>query len=426
MDINKNNSNSGKDGDNKNEQFKKSREIDVAAQDIGNWWRKTYVFIKKTQVKTWQGVFVISFFAGAAAAVIWTVSLRMQTSSTATGEMAYLALQSGVGTIQKDGTFTADIILNTNGSAVVVAKTVVNYIPQDFQLTAVDTQSGIFGVAECPAGSSISALCAIVDRDNLAGKVTVTVAKPSPGVTSSSGKIAGLTFKALRSVAPIADNIKLSYLSSGDYTDSDVILKGDSGADILDRVTNLRMTVSGGNEAVTCSSHSYSDWTPCQLGSQSRTLVSSLPDGCSGGEPVAALTQSCYEPAEACEFEYSDWGICQSNNTQTRTVISTSPEGCSGENTETLSRSCSQISLKLSTSSKIKSSKLKLAVTTVKKERPLVKVYVNDQLKGTYRADKKGKLSKNITVNRGANIVRVDAISGSKSSSISKTVIRTK
>ncbi|MBL7045173.1 MAG: hypothetical protein ISR98_01055, partial [Parcubacteria group bacterium] len=39
-------------------------------------------------------------------------------------------------------------------------------------------------------------------------------------------------------------------------------------------------------------------------------------------------------------FTYSDWGACQSNNTQTRTVTSSTPEGCVGGNPVT-SQSCS-------------------------------------------------------------------------------------
>jgi len=41
----------------------------------------------------------------------------------------------------------------------------------------------------------------------------------------------------------------------------------------------------------TCTSWTYSDWSSCSNGTQTRTVVSSLPSGCSGGSPV--LSQSC-------------------------------------------------------------------------------------------------------------------------------------
>jgi hypothetical protein len=37
------------------------REVDELSQDIGDWWGKTFVFIKKTRIKTWKGIFVIAF-----------------------------------------------------------------------------------------------------------------------------------------------------------------------------------------------------------------------------------------------------------------------------------------------------------------------------------------------------------------------------
>jgi hypothetical protein len=49
-----------------------------------------------------------------------------------------------------------------------------------------------------------------------------------------------------------------------------------------------------------CTTFTFSDWGACQANStQSRTVVSALPDGCTGGSPV--LTQSCtYTPPADC------------------------------------------------------------------------------------------------------------------------------
>lgn len=53
---------------------KNQRPIDEAAQEALSWWDKSFVFIKKTQVKTWQAVFITAFVAGAAVTLVWTVS----------------------------------------------------------------------------------------------------------------------------------------------------------------------------------------------------------------------------------------------------------------------------------------------------------------------------------------------------------------
>ncbi|MCM2263555.1 MAG: hypothetical protein NDI73_00015 [Desulfuromonadales bacterium] len=41
----------------------------------------------------------------------------------------------------------------------------------------------------------------------------------------------------------------------------------------------------------TCESFTYSDWSTCSNGTQTRTVISSLPSGCTGGTPI--LSQAC-------------------------------------------------------------------------------------------------------------------------------------
>jgi hypothetical protein len=90
----------------------------------------------------------------------------------------------------------------------------------------------------------------------------------------------------------------------------------------------------------TCESFTYSDWGACQAdGTQTRTALTSSPEGCTGGKPV--LSQPCtYTPPATCtSFTYSDWGACQSDGTQTRTALTSSPEGCAG-GSPLLSQAC--------------------------------------------------------------------------------------
>jgi len=78
-----------------------------------------------------------------------------------------------------------------------------------------------------------------------------------------------------------------------------------------------------------CSSYTYSAWSTCINGTQTRTVTSSLPAGCSGGvAPI--LTQSCVViPVLCTSYIYSAWSTCV-NNVQTRTVTGYLPSGCSG------------------------------------------------------------------------------------------------
>ena len=97
---------------------------------------------------------------------------------------------------------------------------------------------------------------------------------------------------------------------------------------------------------VTCTSFTYSTWTPAVCpasGQQTRTVVSSAPAGCTGGTPV--LTQTCTPPppppVTCTSFTYSTWSpaVCPANGQQTRTVVSSAPAGCTG-GTPVLTQTC--------------------------------------------------------------------------------------
>jgi len=89
---------------------------------------------------------------------------------------------------------------------------------------------------------------------------------------------------------------------------------------------------------VVCTSFTYSDWSLCSSsGQQTRTVISSLPNSCTGGNSV--LTQSCtYTPPACVSWTYSDWDACI-NNQQTRTITSSQPVNCTGGN-PILSQGC--------------------------------------------------------------------------------------
>ncbi|MFA6194654.1 MAG: hypothetical protein WC719_02830 [Patescibacteria group bacterium] len=70
--------------------------------------------------------------------------------------------------------------------------------------------------------------------------------------------------------------------------------------------------------------YTYTNWSACQSDHlQTRTLLTTLPGGCTG-TPVTS--QTC----ATCVYTYSAWGACQSDHTQTRTVTSVLPSVCYG------------------------------------------------------------------------------------------------
>ena len=80
-----------------------------------------------------------------------------------------------------------------------------------------------------------------------------------------------------------------------------------------------------------CTDYTYTAWSPCPPdGTETRTVISSFPAGCSGGAAPVTSQVCTYLPPTCSSFTYSAWEPCQVNGTQTRTVVSSSPSGCAG------------------------------------------------------------------------------------------------
>ncbi len=80
-----------------------------------------------------------------------------------------------------------------------------------------------------------------------------------------------------------------------------------------------------------CTDYTYSPWSACVNGQQIRTVIGNIPAGCTGTPSIQPqLTQSCTAPPAACtDYTYSPWSACV-NGQQTRTVIGNIPAGCTG------------------------------------------------------------------------------------------------
>jgi hypothetical protein len=89
-----------------------------------------------------------------------------------------------------------------------------------------------------------------------------------------------------------------------------------------------------------CVSHTYSEFSACVNGTETRTLLTSTPEGCSGGDPQI-LSQTC---ATCTSIVYSDFGACQPTNLQYRTIVAASPLGCVGGGiTPALTQACTYV-----------------------------------------------------------------------------------
>lgn len=89
-------------------------------------------------------------------------------------------------------------------------------------------------------------------------------------------------------------------------------------------------------ETPVCTSFEYSNWTACLNNNQTRTINSSFPNDCAGGNPV--LSQNCTIPVCNENWTCSSWSSCYSNS-QSRTC--TDSNSCNTTiNKPILSQSC--------------------------------------------------------------------------------------
>jgi hypothetical protein len=102
---------------------------------------------------------------------------------------------------------------------------------------------------------------------------------------------------------------------------------GCTGSPVLGQACNYLPPASA------CTSFTYSAYGTCQSSNtQTRTVLTSSPASCTGGSPITsqACTYVPPAPATCTSFTYSAYGTCQSSNTQTRTVLTSSPASCTG------------------------------------------------------------------------------------------------
>ena len=322
-----------------NRKNKNSKKEEIGALAKNTWfsWKDNVVLVSKTKIRTWKAIFIVAFATGTVAAIIFAISLNIQSRSGA-GNGADLTISmdddEGIVTLENGSDeVNIDILLNSYDNNVVTVRAEVNYDPEHFEFQSWDTSNSVFAVNNnCVYNNKP---CEIVNNNPANGKISITLAKPSPGVNVSSGLIAALKFKALKAINPSSPNFTLSY-SSGSYEDSDVIVDDGAGTDILNSVTNATISVY----TATCTDFNYTQWGACQNKTQTRVVVSGIPEGCGGGTPELSQVCDSKDEVPCISFTYSDWSACQSNGTQSRTVTTYNPSGCSGGETPILTQSC--------------------------------------------------------------------------------------
>lgn len=178
--------------------------------------------------------FTVVFLTIALIALIWFIVAKTA------GEVADLHLSPSSTSAIVGTPFTIDMNVDTHNNNVVAVKAVVQYNAANFALLNIDTSTSAFATGNTCTYNSKP--CEIITQS--AGQAIITLAKPTPGVNTASGKIATLQFRALQPIVPSSANITIQYVAYGNYTDSDVIFDDGLGTDILNNATNTTVTAS--------------------------------------------------------------------------------------------------------------------------------------------------------------------------------------
>jgi chitodextrinase len=193
-------------------------------------WEKVRVY----DFRDWKKISILFILAIATIFLVWALA-----SKTA-GEVASLSLSPISATVTAGSNFTVAVKVDTKNNNVVAVKSVINYSASELELVSWDTSASAFSSGNACIYQSKP--CEIVANNPTNGSLAITLAKPAPGINTSNGQIANLTFKAKKALSPTADNITLQYIAFNNYTDSDVIFNDGSGTDILSQVTNTKIT----------------------------------------------------------------------------------------------------------------------------------------------------------------------------------------
>lgn len=149
---------------------------------------------------------------------------------------ATLSVSPDTGSYNPNDSFKINIYVNTHDQNVSAVGAYLNYDKVHFQAVSIDTTG-----TEFPMEMENT-----IDSTN--GKIKITRGIQNPGlVNKSNALVAAINFKALSGTSPPSDNLTFEFTAGVKALDSDVILKGDVGTDILSGVYNGRYTVAGGS-----------------------------------------------------------------------------------------------------------------------------------------------------------------------------------
>lgn len=221
----------------------RTRDVEDLTKDVHSWWKDTFVFIRKIRVRSWKFIFTTAFIAGAIAAIIWMVSIKIQNQSGAAEKSAKIYLTADDQTIEEEKLFNVDINLDTSGQKVNEVNSVITYDPREFKLEIWDTEGSIFSSKDdCQYEKNP---CQAVENDQEKGQISIYLASPA-GVIAKKEKIANLVFRTQRrpiQTFPLSKDINVDFSSSEINIKKGFFSRKDENNNILSSVSGVSINV---------------------------------------------------------------------------------------------------------------------------------------------------------------------------------------
>lgn len=340
----------------KNKNYFAKDNVDNLIKESMSSWKNSLVLIRRQKIRGLYGLSIVVFVIGLMAASILIVATNnQQKSKAATGSATFYwnantetdlaGYKIYYGTSPRTGTQAPggySSIVDVGKATTYVINNLTEGQTYYFSLVAYDTSQNV-----SPFSNELKKTIPVT-ADNI--PPTVSITNPSnnadisgiinvTAIANDSGSITKVEFYVDSSIVSTDTRSPYSFSLDSGTIGNGVHYLSAKAYDSANNVGNSTIvTININNTSQnTCTSFTYSDWGNCANNMQTRTITSSGPSGCTGGNPV--LTQSCGLSGPICGgFTYSSWSACV-NGTQTRTILRKSPIGCVGGN-PVLTQSC--------------------------------------------------------------------------------------
>jgi len=161
------------------------RRVDVLTDEIAPWWKKSFVYVRKTEVATWKGALVIMFITGVAVALVWSAKSGFFESSGAAAASS-LSFVPATPSVANGSNFTLTPTITTGGNHVSIVALRITFDRTRIALDSI-TPSSTFASIESAA---------VINNTNGTASIDLSVGNANPSVTGTYS-VATLNFHAI-------------------------------------------------------------------------------------------------------------------------------------------------------------------------------------------------------------------------------------